>query len=480
MANAGSVKPTATGMPLVFRLFLLFGLLVIALFFIWYTQNVIAKLKEDQAKVVDMYARLWQLVTQESTTGQAVSFIFDEIIQKSNIPIIITDSAGTIQFWRGLDEVPEKDLSPSNLARVRRMLETFDDQREPLPIRYQDRIIYYFHYGDPKLVRQLTRMPWILLSLFGLFLLVAFIGYRNIKRSEQRFIWVGMAKETAHQLGTPLSSLLGWLEILKSHQAGAGPGGKVELGEITGRMENDVIRLQKVAQRFGQIGSLPELKPVDLNLLLREAAAYFRTRLPGDGRGVVIRENLSDLPAVEANAELLTWVIENLLKNAAEAVDATSGVIEVTSGVAGDGKAVQITVTDNGRGIPSREQKKIFHAGYTTKKRGWGLGLTLAKRIVEEYHKGKLVLVESVPNQKTEFQISLRVGSPPFGSNGIAILMGRASRMTPGRRAESRRVAHFHAVTRAVGLLCGRIGLDRSNRLVEPQPLADQVERTPF
>lgn len=412
MTNSEINRPQATGVPMVFRLFLLFGILVIALFFIWYTQNVIAKLKEDQAKVVDMYARLWQLVTQEPTTGPAVSFIFEEIIQKSNIPIIITDSGGSIQFWRGLEQVPEKDRSPANLARVHQMLEKFDHQRGPLPIRYGDRIIYYFHYGDPKLVRQLQQMPWILLSLFGLFLVVAFIGYRNIKRSEQRFIWVGMAKETAHQLGTPLTSLLGWLEILKSHTAETGQAENPSLAEIAERMEGDIVRLQRVAQRFGQIGSLPELKPVDLNALVHEAASYFRTRLPGSGQGVVIKENLKELPPVEANPELLSWVIENLLKNALEAVDASTGHIEVTSRMSKDEKTVCITVTDNGKGIPSREQKKVFHAGYTTKKRGWGLGLTLAKRIVDEYHKGKLALVESIPNQRTEFQISLPLRNP--------------------------------------------------------------------
>jgi signal transduction histidine kinase len=270
-----------------------------------------------------------------------------------------------------------------------------------------------------------------------------------------------MAKETAHQLGTPLSSLLGWLELLKTkcesfgtspssdipplaedevqdksvygESFGASPqdksvqdesapfvskpsktkenesetykseGDRFELDEMIKGMQADIKRLEKIATRFGQIGSTPELKSTDLNAVVSEAVAYFKQRLPHGGLGVVIKENLDDLVPVRVNAELLSWVIENLLKNSLEAVDPKQGIIRVSTKLDQDRKNITIAISDNGRGIFSRDQKKIFKPGYTTKKRGWGLGLSLAKRIVEEYHLGKICLKESIPNERTTF-----------------------------------------------------------------------------
>jgi len=242
-----------------------------------------------------------------------------------------------------------------------------------------------------------------------LFLLVAFIGYHNLKKSEQRFIWVGMAKETAHQLGTPLSSLLGWLEIMKMRSQSGEPLALTphRLEEITERMRADIERLEKVANRFGQIGSVPELRLTDLNRTIREVVSYFRTRLPGGGRGVRIEEKYGEIREVKANPELISWVMENLIKNSLEVVSPADGWIRISTSTSDDGRRLQITVSDNGRGVPARKQSRVFLPGYTTKKRGWGLGLTLAKRIVEEYHRGKIQLTESIPHRRTTFLISL-------------------------------------------------------------------------
>jgi len=200
------------------------------------------------------------------------------------------------------------------------------------------------------------------------------------------------------------------VEVLRD-RAGKGEASPASIQDVAGRMEADLKRLEKVANRFGQIGSMPELKAADLNGVLTESVNYFKQRLPHQGNGAVIRENLVSLPPVEVNAELFGWVIENLIKNALEAVDPKLGVIEISTGIEPSGKAVWIQVADNGRGVPSGVQKRIFNPGFTTKKRGWGLGLTLAKRIVEEYHKGKLFLEESMPNVRTAFKISLPVGN---------------------------------------------------------------------
>jgi signal transduction histidine kinase len=439
--------------PLFFKGFLVFGIIVIAFIFIYYTQNVIGKIKQDSKRVLTAYARLWQMAASESPGGPEIDVIFEEIIQKSDFPIVVTDANGEPQAWREV-KVAWNDTTYASRQKLKKIVEGMDKHKEPIPIYFgeEKKIINYLHYGDSRLITKLKLMPVVEVGVLFLFILVGFITFRNIKRSEQRSIWVGMAKETAHQLGTPLSSLLGWLELLRtkcesfgsspqdksvsaegtplpsgghnksapfvSKSLGARPDesetgnleeNKFELDEMIKGMQADIKRLEKIATRFGQIGSTPELKSTDLNKIVSETVAYFKQRLPHAGSGVVIKENLERLVPIKVNAELLSWVIENLLKNSLEAVDPKKGTIQVSTKLDKDGKNITIEVCDNGRGIPSREQKKIFKPGYTTKKRGWGLGLSLAKRIVEEYHLGKIFLRESIPNERTTFLIVIPI-----------------------------------------------------------------------
>jgi signal transduction histidine kinase len=436
--------------PLFFKGFLVFGIIVIAFIFIYYTQNVIGKIKQDSKRVLTAYARLWQMAASESPGGPEIDVIFEEIIQKSDFPIVVTDANGEPQAWREVN-VAWDDTTYASRQKLKKIVEGMDKHKEPIPIYFgeEKKIINYLHYGDSRLITKLKLMPLVEVGVLFLFILVGFVTFRNIKRSEQRSIWVGMAKETAHQLGTPLSSLLGWLELLKtkcesfgtipqdksvSAEGGFTSGGqdksapfgtseirqdgleasklegiKFELDEMIKGMQADIKRLEKIAIRFGQIGSTPELKLTDLNKIVSETIAYFKRRLPHAGSGVVIKENLENLVPIKVNAELLSWVIENLLKNSLEAVDSKQGVIEISTKLDQDKKNIIIEVCDNGRGIPSREQKKIFKPGYTTKKRGWGLGLSLAKRIVEEYHLGKIFLKESIPNERTTFLIVIPI-----------------------------------------------------------------------
>jgi signal transduction histidine kinase len=446
--------------PLFFKGFLVFGIIVIAFIFIYYTQNVIGKIKQDSKRVLTAYARLWQMAASESPGGPEIDVIFEEIIQKSDFPIVVTDANGEPQAWREV-EVAWDDTTYASRQKLKKIVEGMDKHKEPIPIYFgeEKKIINYLHYGDSKLITRLKLMPLVEVGVLFLFILVGFITFRNIKRSEQRSIWVGMAKETAHQLGTPLSSLLGWLELLKtkcesfgtspsfdtesqdevqdksvSAEGGFASGGqdksapfgtseikqdeleasklegiKFELDEMIKGMQGDIKRLEKIATRFGQIGSTPELKSTDLNKIVSETVAYFKRRLPHAGSGVVIKENLENLIPVKVNAELLSWVIENLLKNSLEAVDSKKGTIQVSTKLDQDRKNITIEICDNGRGISSREQKKVFKPGYTTKKRGWGLGLSLAKRIVEEYHLGKIFLKESLPNERTTFLIVIPI-----------------------------------------------------------------------
>lgn len=400
------------GASLFYRAFLLFGVLGIAFVFITYTQDVILRLKEEETQNVDVYARLYQALINPEASTSDIDLIFETIIQKARFPMVFSDSAGNPQNWRLLDRSVDTTTvkTPQLVAKIRKAMEAMDRQRPPKEIRYQGHLVLLFHYGDPPIVNRLRWMPYVELVLVAVFIISGYLGFRNLKRSEQRHIWVGMAKETAHQLGTPLSSLMGWVELLRdSRGAPEGAENRPSIEQVADRMQTDLQRLEKVANRFGQIGSMPELKAADLNAVVCESVNYFKQRLPRQGNGAVIRENLVPLPAVEMNPELFGWVLENLIKNALEAVDPKLGIIEISSGVEESGRSVWVRVADNGRGIPSGAQKRIFNPGFTTKKRGWGLGLTLAKRIVEEYHKGRLVLEESMPNVRTVFKINLPV-----------------------------------------------------------------------
>lgn len=400
--------------PLWFKGFLVFGIVLIAGVFFFYTQTLNSQIKENSRQVMNTYARLWQLAASAPTTGAEIDVIFEEIIQKSDFPIVVTDAEGELQAWRGVG-VDWNDTTYMSREKLKKLVKKMDKHRKPIPIYFGTRqeIINYLHYGDPVLISQLRLMTLVELGLLTLFVLIAFITFRNIKMAEQRTIWVGMAKETAHQLGTPISSLLGWRELLKMKCESQTPktegDSDLEFEQITDRMGADLHRLGKIAHRFEQIGSVPGLKPTDLNAVVSEAAAYFRQRLPHQGAGVIIKENLGQLPPAKANAELISWVVENILKNSLEAVDPREGVIEVSTHLDEQKKTVSIEVSDNGKGIPPRQQKRIFKPGYTTKKRGWGLGLSLAKRIVEEYHLGKISLKESIPNQRTTICLSIPV-----------------------------------------------------------------------
>lgn len=380
---------------------------MVALVFFYYTQDVVRRLKEDSRKVLTTYAKLWQLVASGSEGGQEVSVLFEEVIQKSSFPIVITDPQGDPIAWREIQKVPEDDTTAAGRQKLKEIIQNMDKSNEPISIYYEangeKRLLNLLHYGDPHWIARLHYIPLIEIGIMTLFVVIGFLGFLNVKRSEQQSIWVGMAKETAHQLGTPISSLLGWLEHLRASRGASEPG----VVNLASEMEKDIQRLEKIAARFSQIGSPPELTSVDLNQVAQEVAEYYRQRLPYSGLGVKIQENYQGENQVPGNAELLSWVLENLVKNSLEAVDAKNGVVEITAQTDAKKRCAIMTVIDNGKGIPAKDQKKVFYPGFTTKKRGWGLGLSLAKRIVEEYHRGKIYLTESIPGVRTEFRIHL-------------------------------------------------------------------------
>lgn len=398
-----------TGLPLAFKGLLILGLSAIAAVLTYSTQTMVHELKASEARLANAYAGHWKRAA-ETTDPNEIAYLFDQIISKGDFPIIVADPDGHPLFWRSLPGIVDTDTTGATRRRVQALMGRMAHEYQPVPIKYEEHLLYNLYYGNLELVTAAERMPYIGMAVMLLFLLIAYVGFRNIKRAEQRYIWVGMAKETAHQLGTPLMSLMGWLERIEGLSADPNqPVDHRRVNESIVAMRADVERLQRVAQRFNQIGSEPDRKPQPLEPIVRDVAGYFRGRLPHGGRGVAIVEEYLPVPDVPMNAELIAWVLENLIKNALEAVDPKSGRIEINVGPDPEGGA-RVTVADNGKGMTPKQARQIFHAGFTTKKRGWGLGLTLARRIVMEYHGGDLYLDASIPNQVTRFVMRLPTG----------------------------------------------------------------------
>jgi signal transduction histidine kinase len=398
-------------LPGLFKAFIFFGTITIAALFVIYTQFLITRLQDYIKRDVRMWAKLWELAGAEDSSPRVNAVIFEEIIQKAYFPIIVTDHKHHPVLWARIPGVADNDTTETGYNEILKKSHEMEQANGETPVSWNGQVIQYILYDYPPLVQQLQLMPFIEIGVVGVFLIVGFVGFRNIQRSEQRNIWVGMAKETAHQLGTPLSSMMGWLELLES---------KIESGEIKeefagsnglrsvlSKMQNDVRRLDRVANRFGQIGSIPETRYMDLNPLIQEVVTYYCQRLPHGGKGIRIEFTPGEDICARVNPELFTWVIENLIKNSLQATDQKTGLIKVASTRVKEGKIICVTVTDTGSGIPANLQKKVFQTGFSTKKRGWGLGLSLARRIIQDYHNGRIFLKESIPNEHTTFQISL-------------------------------------------------------------------------
>ena len=309
----------------------------------------------------------------------------EEEILSSNktIPVIMMNGEGDIVSYNNIPESKLLDRA-KDIQTVGTMIEV------PLG----DGNSHYIYYDDSDTLVQLAYYPYIQLAVVVLFFVVCFVAILNSKRAEQNRVWVGLSKETAHQLGTPISSLMAWVEILK---------GKYPSDELLPEMERDVERLQMVAERFSKIGSKSEPVVADVNVVIERAVGYMKRRSPAK---VQYELSLSDAPLLAAlNIPLLEWVIENLCKNA---IDAMSGCGSITVAVSSVADKVIVDVTDTGKGIVKTRWKEVFKPGFTTKPRGWGLGLSLAKRIVEEFHRGHIFIKKSVPGKGTTFRIELK------------------------------------------------------------------------
>jgi len=373
--------------------------LAIGLFLHLYTQKIISQLRDEARTLVTFYAQMYAHVLETESQGD-LNFIFSEIILKTDFPLIYTDTLKIPMQWKGI-AIDPTDYSEGSLNKIRGMIESMDKEVDPVPVRYEDTLFGYLYYGDSQLIQQIQWLPYIEIGIIGLFILLGFVGYANIKRSEQRHIWVGMAKETAHQLGTPISSIMGWIEVMRS-------GKTPHEVNVVDEIERDIQRLYQVTQRFSEIGSKPDLKKADIGKLLHETVEYIRRRAPQLGRSVRIVENYYEIPEVPVNPGIFKWALENILKNSLDAMDKTESRIEVRLIQGERGNRPVIEIEDNGKGIDKSNRKRIFKPGYSTKHRGWGLGLSLAKRIIEEYHKGKLFVKDGRVGEGTVMRIVLR------------------------------------------------------------------------
>lgn len=394
-----------------------------------FTHWTIARLSHEIATTSRLFARFCAQASLPATSDPALQRIFAEVISGIDFPIVITDRHGLPRAWRGIDVdpalVPSSSLDSllmnqriapiiqERVARVRARAAQLDRKNLSIPMTTAGGrdTLGVLHYGEPAVLGLLSWMPVASVGGTLVLLLIGAWGLAIVRQSEKRTIWVGMAKETAHQLGTPLSSLMGWSDALRAHVDEA-RGGEVrlsvsDLAETVSEIERDVSRLRKVAHRFGTIGSEGNLQRRDPHRIVHEVVSYMRPRLPREPGDVRLVEHYLEVPQIPINPELLEWALENLIANALTALDKQPGVIEVTVAPGPDGRSVEISVLDNGRGMTPGEQRRAFEPGYTTKRRGWGLGLPLARRVVEDNHGGRIWIRSSAPGQGTTVCIRL-------------------------------------------------------------------------
>ncbi|MBN2662059.1 MAG: HAMP domain-containing histidine kinase [Bacteroidales bacterium] len=362
--------------------------IMIAGFSLFYTNRLVNKLKTREKQRIELWAAAYKDII-ETDLDQTISVISFQIINEdSDIPVIMTDGNDKIISYANLDSL--KAISDEYLFT---QLELMKSQNEPIVIEYSQTQKNFIYYRDSFILTQLQNYPYYQAFLVVLFVLITYILLVISKRAEDNLIWVGMSKETAHQLGTPISSLIAWVELMKIRQ---------QDDPMIPEVVKDIKRLEMITERFARIGSEPKLDIYNLGNVIESAVEYLKPRTSSKIK-YIVNVNTSNM-LVNLNMSLIQWVIENLCKNAIDAMGG-NGVIEID--VFLDKNKSIIEVTDTGKGMSLREQKKVFKTGYSTKKYGWGLGLALVKRIIEDYHKGKIFILKSEIDKGTTFRIEL-------------------------------------------------------------------------
>jgi signal transduction histidine kinase len=358
------------------KLFLLLLAVFIGLGSLIYTEYLVSKLKVEERKNVQLWAEATRLISLPDTI-QNVEFLSTIIETNNTVPVILTDESDSIISARNFDTHKTGDF-----RYIRMQLEKIREKNKPIKINLENGHFNLIYYKDSIILTMLIYYPYTQLGIIIFFIFVSYLAFRSSRKAEQNQVWVGMSKETAHQLGTPTSSLAGWIEILQNNYPEV---------SITAELARDVERLEKVTERFSRIGSKPSLTEENVVLLITRTVDYLKSRTSSKVKFIDEFSSINDV-IVPVNAALFEWVIENVSKNA---IDAMEGNGEITIRIAETEKNALIDISDTGKGIPKSAFNKIFNPGFTTKQRGWGLGLSLAKRIIEEYHNGKIFVRHS-------------------------------------------------------------------------------------
>ena len=374
-------------------IFLIGVALVVGMFS--YTRYLSAELREDNRDVVKLYAEIIAATVQDESNTN-IDFIFENIIKKVKFPIIQSDQNKNPQLWTNL---PGNINSESDRIKF---LSSMDKINMPIPLVFNDKIngpitFGYLHYGDSILIQKIQIWTYIELLSIGMFVLFGFMGFSFIRNSEKQHIWVGLSRETAHQLGTPVSALLGWLDHLKNDSS--------SVKKIIPELESDIERLEQVSRRFSKMGSKPEMEYFDLSNKVENVLTYLKRRIPTLGKKVELVNDIEPDIEIKANGTLLSWAIENLIKNSIDSISGDLGSIHVS--MSKNKSNVKIRISDNGCGIPKKDWKNIFRPGFSTKQSGWGLGLSLCQRIINEVHKGEIYIKESSEEAGTIFEINI-------------------------------------------------------------------------
>lgn len=389
-----------------FKIILLIIALAIAGGTLYYTQNLVEKLQKRERNIVELYAKGIEYVANSSSADVDLTFLFDNIIKPIDFPIILTDSSNNVNPASTTDiknvKIDSTLTETERISFLQNLVKEIDQIHQPINVTYADTIVLQrIHYGDSELIKQLKFYPYLQIIIAALFIIIGYIGFSQIKRSEQSNIWVGMAKETAHQFGTPISSLMGWIEMMKMNYQK--PDAVLD---ITEEISSDVDKLNRITYRFSKIGAKPEIKNQVVYEEVKKVTEYFNRRLPQTGKTVELSISGNETCCAQINGELFEWVLENLIKNALDAIETQKGKINID--IFENKKHIELEVSDNGKGIDLRRRKDVFRPGYSTKKRGWGLGLSLSKRIIEGYHGGKIFVKNSSPAEGTTFKILLK------------------------------------------------------------------------
>jgi signal transduction histidine kinase len=355
---------------------------------LWYTNRLVRSLAIEEQKKVKLWAEATRRLADVTISNQDDGFLLEVITNNKTIPVMWVDQNDRIISARNLDSL--KSENPEYLAR---QLEKMKSENEPITMDLGRDLKNYIYYRNSILLIKLAYYPYFQLAVILLFVLVSYFAFSESRKAEQNQVWVGLSKETAHQLGTPTSALMAWAELAKE---------KYPDIEMISELDKDVNRLEKITERFSKIGSKPILKNEDLILIIKETIEYLKTRTPGQIKYQLVSQ--SETLMIPLSASLFGWVIENLCKNSADAMEGNGKIILT---IKEDTRICYVDIHDNGKGIPKSRYKTIFKPGYTTKQRGWGLGLSLAKRIIENYHSGKIFVQQSEPEKGTTIRIIL-------------------------------------------------------------------------